>query len=111
MISGTDIAVIRPEMTGRDAMGEPVFSESEETVPNVLWHPATTDEIDETNRAFGVSCEIALDFPKSYTASLEGCRVRVDGRVYRVLGDPLPYMAANTPTPWNRSVKAVRADG
>ena len=44
MISGTDIAVIRPEMTGRDAMGEPVFSESEETVPNVLWHPATTDE-------------------------------------------------------------------
>lgn len=111
MIRGTDVVVTKRSVTGRDEMGEPVFSEAEETVANVLAAPSSTDEMDETNRAFGVVCEMTFHFPKSYTASLEGCRVRWGGREYRVIGDPQPYMDENTPTPWNRAAKAVRADG
>ena len=111
MIRGTDVQVVRRTQTATDEMGEPIFATTVETVHNVLWHPATTDEIDETVRMYGVSCEISLDFPKDYGQPLEGCSVRVDGREFRVLGDPLPYMAANTPTPWHRTVRAARADG
>lgn len=111
MISGTTVTVTRRVMTGRDEMGEPVFSTQSESVGNVLVAPSSTDEMDETNRAYGVTCELTLHFPKDYTQSLEGCTVAVYGGTYRVLGDPQPYMAANTPTPWNRPVKVARADG
>lgn len=132
MISGTNVSVIRRVLSYRDEMGEPVFATSIETVGNVLVTPSNTDEMDETNRMFGVTCDFTLHFPKSYTASLEGCSVFLpapygDGlpstttsttttgpvpeQAYRILGDPKPFMPENTPTPWNRAVKVARTDG
>ena len=111
MIKGETVTVTRRTVTGRDGMGEPVFAETSTDVGNVLWHEATTDEMDESNRMFGVTCELSLDFPKTFTDSLEGCSVNVRGTEYRILGDPKGYMPDNCPTPWNRSAKAVRADG
>lgn len=111
MIRGEDVVVVRRTIDGRDAMGEPIFTESTETVANVLSAPSTTDEMDETNRAFGIVCERTFHFPKSYTASLEGCSVRWGGREWRIVGDPQRYIPENTPTPWNCAAKAVRADG
>ena len=111
MIKGTTVTVTKRTVSSRDEMGEPVFATESVEVDNVLWHESTTDEIDETNRMYGVSCDISLDFPKTFTGSLEGCSVNVGGTEYRVLGDPIGYMPENTPTPWNRSVKAARADG
>jgi len=130
MIRGTSITVVHRTMTGRDDMGEPVFTTWRDTVGNVLITPSSTDEMDESNRMFGVTCDLTLHFPKSYTASLEGCTVILPPpygdavptttttttgqgteRAYRVLGDPKPYMPDNTPTPWNRNAMVVRADG
>ena len=111
MIRGTSVTLTKRTMTGRDDMGEPVFATSTTTVDNVLWHEASTDEMDQSNRMFGVTCDLSLDFPKSFTDSLEGCTVPVCGDDYRILGDPKGYMPENTPTPWNRHAMAVRADG
>ena len=108
---GETVTLTRRVLASRDEMGEPVFSTSTETVANVLWHESTTDEMDESNRMYGVTCDLSLDFPKAYTASLEGCLVNVRGTEYRVLGDPKGFMVQNTPTPWNRPVKVARADG
>ena len=112
MIRGPDVIVTRRTMAGRDEMGEPVFAESVERVGNVLWHRSNADDMDESNRMFGVTCDIVLDFPKSYTDSLEGCTVTVGGTEYRIVGDYAEeYMPENTPTPWNKKAMAVRADG
>ena len=111
MIRGTSVTVTSRTLKSRDDMGEPVFETTTTTVENVLWHEASTDEMDESNRMFGVTCDLSLDFPKSFTDSLEGSTVEVGGTAYRVLGDPKGYMAENTPTPWNRRAMAVRADG
>ena len=111
MIRGADVIVTRRTMTDRDDMGEPVFTTSTETVRNVLWHESTTDEMDESYRMYGVTCDLSLDFPKTYTASLEGCTVNVEGTEYRVLGDPKGFMRENTPMPWNRPARVARADG
>ena len=111
MIRGTSVTVTKRTVASRDDMGEPVFSTTTTTVDNVLWHEASTDEMDESNRMFGVTCDLSLDFPKTFTDSLEGCLVTVGGDDYRVLGDPKGYMPENTPTPWNRPVKVARADG
>ena len=118
MISGVSVTVTKRvpvvDTLGNpvyDEMGELTFTTSATTVANVLWHEANTDEMDESNRAYGVTCDISMSFPKTYTDSLEGCTVTVGGKNYRVLGDPIGYMPENTPTPWNRTVMAVRADG
>ena len=111
MIRGVPVTVTKRTITSRDAMGEPVFTETTTTVGNVLWHESNTDEMSETNRAYGVKCDLSLDFPKTFTDSLEGCIVTVNGENYRVIGNPKGYMAENTPTPWNRPVKVARADG
>lgn len=111
MLRGTNVTVTKRTVSSRDEMGEPVFAVTTTTVGNVLWHESTTDEMDESNRMFGVTCELSLDFPKTFTDSLEGCSVNVGGTEYRILGDPKGYMPENCPTPWNRSAKAVRADG
>ena len=108
---GTSVTVTRRTVASRDEMGEPVFATSTETVRNVLWHESTTDEMDESYRMYGVTCDLSLDFPKTYAESLEGCTVNVCGTEYRVLGDPKGRMPENTPTPWNRPVRVARADG
>jgi len=111
MIRGTDVTLTTRTVASRDEMGEPVFDVTTTTVGNVLWHEASTEDIDESNRMFGVTCDLSLDFPKAYTDSLEGAVVEVGGKAYRILGDPAGYMPENTPTPWNRRALAVRADG
>ena len=111
MIRGVDVTLTKRTVKSRDEMGEPVFETTTTTVGNVLWHEANTDEMDESNRMFGVTCDLSLDFPKSFTDSLEGALVTVGGTDYRILGDPKGYMPENTPTPWNRHAMAVRADG
>jgi hypothetical protein len=111
MIRGTDVTLTSRAVASRDEMGEPVFAVTTTTVGNVLWHEASTEDIDESNRMFGVTCDLSLDFPKAYTGSLEGAVVEVRGKSYRILGDPAGYMPENTPTPWNRRALAVRSDG
>ena len=112
MISGTTVTVTRKAMTGRDEMGEPVFTDATETVRNVLWHRATADDMDQSTRLFGVVCNMVFDFPKTYNESLEGCTISLDGKDYRVVGDYAEwYMPENTPGPWNKKAMAVWSDG
>lgn len=112
MIRGTNVTVTRKVLSSRDEMGEPVFSTSTETVANVLWHRASADDMDQSTRMFGVTCNMVFDFPKTYTASLEGCTVTLGGVDYRVVGDYAEvYMPENTPTPWNKKAMAVMVDG
>ena len=111
MIRGVDVEFTYKSVTSHDDMGEPVYSYTTTTVSNVLWHESTTDEMDESNRMFGVTCDLSLSIPKTLTGSLEGAHVTINGKDYRILGDPQGYMDVNTPTPWNRSAMAVRADG
>lgn len=116
MISGTTVTVLRPgepttDRFNNNVPGVPVRTE----VHDVLVAAPTTDEM-EAARASGVTLAYTLHFPKSFTAPLRGCTVELpepwaNGRGYRVVGDPRPYMDANTPTRWHMPVNLEAADG
>lgn len=113
MVSGTIVTVSRPTATGTDSYGNPVMHWTDETVDNVLVSPGATADL-EASRPQGVSVAFTLQFPKGYDSSLEGCTVTLPdpwGGVYRVVGDPRPYMDANCPTPWHLSVEVEAAHG
>lgn len=114
MISGTTVTVLRPTITGTDRFNAPVYgTPTSETVDNVLIAPGATADLD-ASRPEGVTVAYTLHFPKTYTASLEGCSVALPAPwagTYRVVGNPRPYMDANTPTPWHMPVEVEAAHG
>lgn len=115
MISGTTVTVLRSVAGLKDRFGNPTKYTEESEVADVLVSPGATEDL-EASRPEGVAVAFTLHFPKTFTGSLEGCTVVLpepwankDG--YRVIGDPRPYMDANTPTRWNRPVEVEAAHG
>jgi hypothetical protein len=114
MISGTTVTVLRPTAPTVDRFNDEVPGQPDrEVVENVLVVPGETAEL-AASRPEGARVALTLHFPKAYTASLRGCSVELAAPwagTYRVIGDPRPYMDANTPTPWNRPVEVEVAHG
>lgn len=114
MIRGVSVTVSRPGKAVRDRFGNDVpGTPVTETVAGVVIAPGATDDM-EASRPEGVTVAYTLHFPKTYTASLEGCSVTLPAPWagdYRVVGDPRPYMDANTPGEWNRPVEVEEAHG
>ena len=114
MLSGVTVTVLRPNKTGTDSLNNPIYGRpTREVVDDVLIAPSTTEDL-EAARQMGVTLALSLHFPKTYTASLRGCKVKLPAPyadTYHVVGDPMPYMAENCPTRWNRSVGVEVAHG
>lgn len=112
MITGISVVVMAEQQTGVDEFNAPIFGWVDEaTVDNVLFAPASTDQLRGSTRPDGVSVEVRLDFPKDYTGSLRGKRVRVGLREWAVVGDPQPFLDHLTPGDWNRPVELTVAEG
>ncbi len=109
-IKPEQVVVIRPAEAGRDLMNAPVYEWADEEPVAVVVAPGATDDLG-VSRPEGVSVALTLHFPKSYTASLRGCRVRVREAVYSVVGDPQPYASENTPGLYNRPVEVEATHG
>ena len=108
---GETVVVISRTETGRGPGNTPVWAESETTVGNVLVVPGPRADVLESNRPMGVDVAFTLHFPKTVTGSLRGCRVRVRGETFHVVGDPRAYQDNLTPGEWNRPVEVERRDG
>lgn len=115
LIRGESVEVLTPVVVGADAMGEPVITWESSEVENVLFQPgggnATTTSDLDVERPNGVRINVTFHFPKSFEGSLRGCKVKRGEYVYRVIGDPQPYMVDNTPGEWNRSVACEVVNG
>ena len=110
LIRGREIAVERPVEAGVDRYGAPIREWMEEKVENVLVTPGGTSDLD-ASRPEGARVALTLHFPKGYGEPLKECRVLIDGRPYRVIGDPHPHMDVNCPGPWNLTVEVEATDG
>ena len=108
---GETVAVIARTQTGRGPGNTPIWAEAETTVGNVLVAPGPRTDVLDSNRPAGVDVAFTLHFPKTFTGSLRGCRVRVRGEPFHVVGDPRAYQDDPTPGDWNRPVEVERRDG
>lgn len=109
MISPETVTVISDGLE-YDDLGEPVGGTATETDVSAVVAPGATGDLG-SDRPEGVKVAYTLHFPKTWTASLRGCKVRVRGELYSVVGDPQAYTAENTPGKWNRPVEVTRTDG
>ena len=110
LIAGETVTVRTPTI-GYDEHMEVVESWSARPVENVVVTPGATSDVLDSTRPDGTRVAFTLGFPKTFTASLRGCRVLVRGIECAVIGDPQPYAADNTPGPWNYTAEVERVDG
>lgn len=109
LIRPEEVTVMRPRVT-RDSLGEPEYGEPETVGVEALVAPGPTADLDAT-RPNGVTVAYTLHLPKTFQEPLRGCEVEVRGERTRVVGDPRPYTAANTPGAWNYTVEVELANG
>lgn len=112
-MQGASVIVHAPTAATVDRFGNVESTWTSYTVDDVLIAPGATADL-EASRPEGVQVAYSLHFPKTFSESLEGCKIELPapyGGVYRVIGKPSPYMGANTPTRWNTPVEVERADG
>ncbi|MDR1954288.1 MAG: hypothetical protein LBQ21_07470 [Clostridiales Family XIII bacterium] len=108
---GETVVVEYKVQTGTDGLNAPVFSYTEQDVSDVLISPGSLSDITDSNRPDGHLVRWTLHFPKTFTGDLEGCRVKVYGAWYRVVGAPGRYQSDNTPTRWDMPVEVEAVDG
>ena len=113
MIKGASVIVHFPVAGAVDRFGNAIETWTQATVDDVLISPGATADL-EASRPEGVTVAYSLHFPKTFTASLEGCKVELPAPysgVYRVIGAPGQYMDENTPTCWHMPVEVEFAHG
>jgi hypothetical protein len=112
MIQGEQVTVRVRKKTGTDSMNNPVWEwVDESTVDDVLVSPGSTDDLGGSIRPDGTEIVLTLHFPKSFTGSLRNRRVLVRGRELAIVGDPVQYSDANTPTRWHMPAQCKEVDG
>ena len=112
-MQGTSIIVKSPVSGAKDRFGNVTHTYTETTVTDVLVAPGATESL-EASRPEGAQVAYTLHFPKTFSSSLEGCEVVLPAPwagTYRVIGNPSPYMDANTPTRWHMPVEVEKAYG
>lgn len=113
MIRGVTVAVYAPVQGQKDRFGNATFTYTKTDVDNVLVSPSSTADL-EAARPEGDATTLTLHFPKTFAGNLEHCEVELPapwGGRWKVLGDPKPYIEANTPTQWHMPATVERADG
>ena len=114
MISGETVNVMLRVRDARDSFGNDVEEWADpEDVSGVLVVPGGCEELAPT-RPEGVRVALTLHFPKTWAKRMRGAKVALTGRwagTYRVIGDPVPYMDANCPSPWDMPVEVEAVDG
>lgn len=112
LIHGMDVTLIKRTQAGSDGFGVPTYTESTETVQNVIVSPTSEQEAIETNALFGAKAVYTLCIPKTDTHTwAAGTLVEFFGRRWRTVGDPLRLMDTLTPLDWNLRVRVEYVAG
>lgn len=110
-MNGETIVISKRTETGRDAFNNPVFTEEETPVDNVLVAPGAAADVIDAVRLEGVEVNYTLYFPKTFTGDLECEKVKVRGEWLDVIGHPDRYADEVCPTEWNMVVMVGTTHG
>lgn len=96
----------------KDGFNNPIFSESIFTISGCLIAPLM-EPIDRVESAAleRDSNIVRIHLPKTDSSDVSNSTVSYDGQMWRVIGKPVKFMAENTPTEWDRYVRAEAING
>lgn len=102
----------RVETGGFDDFNNPIFTDDTFTIKDCLIAPVT-EPIDRVESAALDRDQtiVRIHLPKAETRDVSDSTVKYDGQEFRLIGKPVRFMDANTPTRWNRYMRAEVVNG
>lgn len=96
----------------KDSFNNPVYSESTISIADCLIAPVTEpiDRVESAALDRDVTV-VRIHLPKADTRDVSNSTVVYDGEEFRIIGKPVKFMDANTPTRWNRYLRAEVVNG
>ena len=107
-IKGITVTLIGKIETGKDPFGNPVFSDAEVPVDNVLVSPTSSDDVVNQLSLTGRKAVYTLAIPKGDTHDWENKEVGFFNQRWRVFGIPLEGIEDLMPLDWNKKVMVER---
>lgn len=102
----------RKVATGKDALNNDTYTRQEIAVDDCLVAPITEPTSARESQALSQSRDqIRIHLPKSFTGDVSNSDVEYDGKVFHLDSDSVVFMAENTPTRWNRYIRAEAIHG
>lgn len=108
MIRGITIKLFNREQTGVDGFNRPIYSETEEEIPNVLVAPTSEQEVLDTLNLTGRKAVYTMAIPKGDTHDWENKTVEFFGQKWRTVGMPISGIESMIPLDWNTKVRVER---
>lgn len=108
LLKGRTILLHEKTQTGVDPFDNPIYTQSNVYVGNVLIEPATNEAVLNEYELNGKHLAYVLHIPKDDTHNWEDTEVEFYGKTWRTYGDCLIYDENLTPLSWNKKVKVER---
>lgn len=107
---GVDIILHTKTKTGEDDFGAPIYTETLETVSNVLIGEPQGDEIINDMQLHGKRLAYTLAIPKGDEHDWHNVTVEFFGESFRSYGDVTQGIESLIPLSWNKKVKVERIE-
>ncbi len=108
LIKGITVKLHTETQTGTDPFGNPIVTEIEVSVDNVLVGEPSTDDIINSTQLYGKKLAYTLAIPKGDTNDWVNKVIEINGELYKSFGYPTEGIEANIPLSWNKKVKVER---
>lgn len=105
MITGIDVVLYTKTQTGTDPLGAPIYTQTAETVQNVLVGEPTADDLINELQLYGKRLAYTLAIPKGDTHNWDDTEVEFFGRKFRTYGTTVQGIEHLVPLSWNKKVK------
>ena len=105
MITGIDVVLYTKTQTGTDPLGAPIYTQTAETVQNVLVGEPTADDLINELQLYGKRLAYTLAIPKGDAHDWKDTEVEFFGRRFRTYGDVVQGIEHLVPLSWNKKVK------
>lgn len=107
---GITVTLYTTTETGRDALNNPIVTETAETVENVLVGEPSTDDYTSSVALFGKQIRFMLGIPKGDTHDWTDKKVtwtdaQGNTQMVHTFGFPIMGVEANIPGPWHMKVR------
>lgn len=115
LIHGIDVVLYTKTQSGEDDFGAPIYTETEETVENVLVGSPTEEEILSDVNLYGRRAQYILGIPKGDTHDWENVKVSFElgGETItcKTFGMPIMGIEDLIPLDWNKKVRCEHFNG
>ena len=108
-MKGITVTLYERTQTSADALNHPIYTETAETVNNVLVAPMSDEEVLQTYTLTGRKAVYQMGIPKGDTHEwTAGKKVSFFGQDWRIIGLPQEGIEYLIPLSWNKKVRVER---